>query len=98
MFQRAKVFNIVIFIVTKFTLKIIYGLITNSSFFIYSVTSENRTPVGLAKKFGIWKFPEFRSSGLSEQVETLNISCFSETGSKIYEADLINKIKELLDF
>jgi hypothetical protein len=38
---------------------------------MFSVTFENWTPVGLAKKFGIWKFPEFRSLELSEQVETL---------------------------
>jgi hypothetical protein len=42
---------------------------------VVCVTSENRTTMGLAKMFGIWKFPEFRSSELSERVETLNIHC-----------------------
>jgi hypothetical protein len=27
---------------------------------IYSVTSEKRTPMGLVKKFGFQRFPEFR--------------------------------------
>jgi hypothetical protein len=45
----------------------------------YNLTSENQTPVGLAKMFRFWKFPEFRSSELSEQLETLHINCFSKT-------------------
>jgi hypothetical protein len=46
--------------------------------YMYSVTSEKRTPTGLAKKFGIWKFPEFRNSELSEQVETLKHQLFKK--------------------
>jgi hypothetical protein len=38
---------------------------------IYSVTSENQTPMGLAKKFGFLKFPELRTSELLEQVESM---------------------------
>jgi hypothetical protein len=61
-----------------------------------SVTSENRTPVGLAKTFGIMKFPEFRSLEFSEQSTIIKHQLFySKTWWKLYEADKIKKVVNL---
>jgi hypothetical protein len=50
-----------------------------------------------AKKFGIWKFPEFRSSELSKQVETLNIKSVRHEDKYMKLIKLIkSRIKGLL--